>query len=112
MQDCVFCRIVDRKLPARIVHEDNDVIAFHDIRPAAPVHVLICPRLHIPTLNDLPENAGSVLVHMFDVARNIAGQLGVRESGYRTMINVNAEGGQTVFHLHLHVIGGRQLAVF
>ena len=110
MQDCIFCRIIERKLPGRIIHEDSLVVAFHDIRPVAPVHVLVCPRSHIPTLNDVAEKDGATLVRMFEVARDVAEQTGVKANGYRTVFNVNADAGQTVFHLHLHVIGGRRLS--
>jgi histidine triad (HIT) family protein len=109
MPTCIFCQIADHKLPARIVHEDEQVVAFHDIRPVAPVHVLICPRSHIATLNDVSEKDGPTLVRMFEIARSVAERLGVFQNGYRTVFNVNADAGQTVFHLHLHVIGGRRL---
>jgi histidine triad (HIT) family protein len=110
MEACLFCRIAKKELPAKVAHEDDQVFAFHDINPQAPVHVLICPRKHIATLNDvLPEDA-PLLAHMFDVARNLAAQLGVAQKGYRTVFNVNADAGQTIFHLHLHVIGGRRLS--
>ena len=109
METCLFCRIASGDLPSKMAFEDDEVIAFHDIHPVAPVHVLICPRKHIATLNDVAEEDASLLVHMFEVARKIAEQFGVAQKGYRTTFNVNAEAGQTVFHLHLHVIGGRRL---
>ena len=109
MENCLFCRIALGELPSKMAYEDDQVIAFRDIHPAAPVHVLICPRKHIATLNDVAEEDASLLVHMFEVARKIAEQFGVAQKGYRTTFNVNAEAGQTVFHLHLHVIGGRRL---
>lgn len=110
MDSCLFCRIVNRELPSKIAHEDDRVVAFHDISPQAPVHILIAPRKHIATLNDVSEGDGPLLVHMFNVARNIAEQMGIAQKGYRTVINVNAEAGQSVFHLHLHLIGGRKLS--
>jgi histidine triad (HIT) family protein len=110
MENCLFCRIARGELPSKMAYEDGQVIAFHDIHPAAPVHVLICPRKHIATLNDVAAEDASLLVHMFEVARKIAEQFGVAQKGYRTTFNVNAEAGQTVFHLHLHVIGGRKLS--
>lgn len=90
-------------------YEDESVVAFHDINPQAPVHILICPRKHIATLNDVSSDEGAVLAHMFEIARTLAGQLGIAQTGYRTVMNVNADGGQVVFHLHLHLIGGRKL---
>jgi histidine triad (HIT) family protein len=110
MESCLFCRIVNKELPSKVAYEDDRVVAFHDISPQAPVHVLICPRKHIATLNDVAAEDGELLAHMFVTARKIAKDLGVSEKGYRTVFNVNAEAGQTVFHLHLHVIGGRRLS--
>jgi histidine triad (HIT) family protein len=96
-------------LPSKIAYEDDRVVAFHDIAPQAPVHVLIVPRKHISTLNDVTAEDAELLAHIFQIARNLAQQFGVDQKGYRTVFNVNAEAGQTVFHLHLHVIGGRRL---
>ena len=109
MESCVFCQISNRKLPSRMVYEDDQVIAFHDIDGKTPVHVLVCPRIHIPTLNDLSESDLPLLGHMFVTARKVAEQFGIHQSGYRTTFNVNRDAGQTVFHLHLHVMGGRKL---
>ena len=110
MESCLFCRIVKGELPSKIAHEDERVVAFHDISPQAPVHVLIIPRKHIATLNEVSSADTELLAHMFSVARKLAEQLGVAQNGYRTVFNVNADAGQTVFHLHLHVIGGRKLS--
>jgi len=110
MDNCLFCRIAKKELPSKMAYEDDRVVAFHDISPQAPVHVLICPRKHIPTLNDVAAEDAALLAHMFETARKIAEQLGVATQGYRTVFNVNADAGQTVFHLHLHVIGGRKLS--
>ena len=110
MESCLFCRIASKELPSKTAYEDQLVVAFHDISPQAPVHILICPRKHIATLNDVAPEDGPLLVHMFQVAKKMAGQYGVDQKGYRTVINVNAEAGQSVFHLHLHVIGGRRLS--
>jgi len=110
MEPCLFCRISNRELPSKIAYEDDRVVAFHDINPQAPVHVLICPRKHIPTLNDVSSDDAPLIAHMFDVARKLAEQFDVAQKGYRTVFNVNAEAGQSVFHLHLHVIGGRRLS--
>jgi len=101
--DCIFCNIISGKIPADIVYEDERVVAFHDARPVAPVHILIVPRNHIPTLNDIqPEDM--ILAHVGQVARKIAEQFGVDQKGYRFSINVNRGGGQVVFHLHAHVV--------
>jgi len=109
MDSCLFCRIANKELPSKVAYEDDRVFAFHDINPQAPVHVLICPRKHIATLNDVAAEDEALLAHMFATARKIAQDFGVAQKGYRTVFNVNAEAGQTVFHLHLHVIGGRRL---
>jgi histidine triad (HIT) family protein len=110
MENCLFCRIAKKELPSKMAYEDDRVVAFHDINPQAPVHVLICPRKHIATLNDVAAEDAALLAHMFETARKIAEQFGVARQGYRTVFNVNADAGQTVFHLHLHVIGGRKLS--
>jgi histidine triad (HIT) family protein len=110
MESCIFCKVVRRELPADVVHEDDSVVAFRDIHPQAPVHLLICPKKHIPTLNDILPEHDALIAHMFTVARLLAKQNGIDQRGYRTVFNVNAEAGQTVFHMHLHVIGGRQLS--
>jgi len=105
MTDCIFCKIIDGKLPARKVYEDDRVVAFWDAKPASPVHILIVPREHIPTLNDIPEE-DRIVDHLSIVARKIAADLGVAESGYRFFINVNRGGGQVIFHLHAHLVAG------
>jgi histidine triad (HIT) family protein len=105
MNDCVFCNIIEGKIPADKVYEDELVVAFHDAYPASPVHVLIVPRRHAPTFNDIPDE-DPILTHMGQVARKIARDLGVAESGYRFFVNVNRGGGQVVFHLHAHIVAG------
>jgi len=110
MESCLFCRIAAKELPAKVAYEDDLVVAFHDIGPQAPVHVLIVPRKHIATLNDVTVEDSALVAHMLQVAPKLAKQFGVDQTGYRTVFNVNAEAGQTVFHLHLHVIGGRRLS--
>jgi len=110
MSSCLFCRIIAGEAPSQKVYEDDQVFAFKDIRPQAPVHLLVCPRLHIPTLNDAVPEHGALLAHMFEVAKELARQNGIDQKGYRTVFNVNSGAGQTVFHLHLHVIGGRPLS--
>ena len=109
MSECIFCRIVAGEIPAEIVFQDERVIAFRDINPAAPVHCLIIPKRHIPTLNDLAEGDEQLLGHMYRAAASLAKELGIAEPGYRTVLNCNADAGQTVFHIHLHLLGGRAL---
>jgi histidine triad (HIT) family protein len=110
MTSCIFCKIGARELPAKMVYEDDLAFAFHDINPKAPVHILICPKKHIPTLNDVTPEDHASLARLFEVAAKIAKDFGVDQRGYRAIFNVNAEAGQTVFHLHLHVMGGRVLS--
>src|SRR5271165_7002516 len=105
----LFERIIAGELPATVVFKDARVIAFLDIRPAAPVHILIVPNKPIPTANAIEDTDESLIGHMFVVARDLAKQHGVAESGYRLIINCNADGGQEVYHLHLHLLGGRPL---
>lgn len=103
--NCLFCKIVSREIPATIVAEDAHCLAFRDINPQAPTHLLVIPKEHVPSLNQLtdPAVAGRVLAF----ARDLALQEGIAERGYRVVINTNAEAGQTVFHLHAHLLGGR-----
>ena len=110
MQSCLFCKIIRGDQPAEVVHEDENVVAFKDIRPQAPTHFLIVPRKHIPTLNDLTTDDASLVGHIFQVARDLAVQFGIHEMGYRAIFNVNAGAGQSVFHVHLHVLGGRMFS--
>lgn len=110
MSSCLFCRIIAGEVPASKVFEDDDLMAFKDITPQAPVHVLIVPRRHIPTLNDLTPQDDALIGSMARRAAAIAAEHGVDASGYRTVFNCNAAAGQTVFHLHMHVLGGRSLA--
>jgi histidine triad (HIT) family protein len=105
----LFERIIAGELPATVVFKDARVIAFLDIRPAAPVHILIVPNKPIPTANDITDTDESLIGHMVIVARDLAKQQGIAESGYRLIINCNADGGQEVYHLHLHLLGGRPL---
>jgi len=106
---CVFCKIVKGELPAKVVYEDDLVMAFHDINPQAPVHILVIPKEHIPTLNDLEERHKELIGHIFLVIGKIAKELGIAESGYRVIVNCNRDGGQEVYHLHYHLLGGKPL---
>jgi len=108
--DCVFCQIVAGRIPADIVYQDEELVAFRDIEPQAPVHLLIVPREHIPSLAHLADSEMPLIARMAVVANRLARQENVFESGYRLVINCGKEGGQMVPHLHLHVLGGRELA--
>jgi histidine triad (HIT) family protein len=107
--DCLFCKILAGAIPADIIFESEGSIAFRDINPQAPTHVLVIPRRHIATLNDLQPGDEDVIGDLFQSARSIAADEGLAEDGYRTVINCNQAAGQTVFHIHLHLLGGRAL---
>ncbi|SFX72391.1 histidine triad nucleotide-binding protein [Marinospirillum alkaliphilum] len=109
MQDCIFCKIVSREIPAKIAYEDDQVIAFHDIDPKAPIHLLVIPKRHITTLNDLEEGDAALVGRLQVTAAKLARELGFAEQGYRVVMNCNEDGGQTVWHIHMHVLAGRQL---
>lgn len=109
MSSCLFCRIIAGEIPSSRVYEDDNLIAFNDINPQAPMHVLIVPRLHVATLNDLEGAHDSLVGSMVRRAAAIARERGFAEGGYRTVFNCNAAAGQTVFHIHLHVLGGRTM---
>ena len=110
MTDCLFCRIAAGEIPATLVHQDERTIAFSDINPQAPLHLLIVPRRHIATLNDLTPADDDLVGSMFRTAASLAKQHGYAERGYRTVFNCNREGGQSVFHIHLHLLAGRGMA--
>jgi len=107
--DCLFCKILAGDIPADIIYESDTAIAFRDINPRAPTHVLIIPREHIATINDVDPEHEALVGSLFSAARAIAAQEGLSEDGYRAVMNCNAAAGQTVFHLHLHLLGGRIL---
>ena len=109
MEDCIFCKIVAGEIPADIVFEDDAVMAFRDLNPQAPTHVLVIPKRHIASLNDLTADDQSLMGRLFTAARAITVQDGFADTGYRTVVNCNADGGQTVFHIHLHLLGGRAM---
>ncbi len=106
---CVFCKIIAGEMPASFVHQDEHLVAVNDVNPQAPMHVLIMPRRHVATLNDLTEHDSGLVGDMVRLAARIAADRGVASRGYRTVFNCNSEAGQSVFHLHLHVLGGRRL---
>ena len=105
-RDCLFCKIVNRELPSEFLYEDDDFVVFKDINPAAPVHLLLVPKKHIRSINDLQEEDEAILSGLFMIAKDMAKEQGVNESGYKLLFNVEKGGGQVIFHLHLHLIGG------
>ena len=105
---CLFCRIVRREIPAKVIHEDEHTLAFRDIDPKAPTHVLVIPKLHVATLNDATD--AMLLGRLLLAAKQVAAAEGIADSGYRTVVNCGAGAGQTVFHIHVHLLGGRSLS--
>jgi histidine triad (HIT) family protein len=106
---CLFCKIISREIPASIVYEDDNVLAFQDINPQAPVHILVVPKRHIPTLNDLQPGDDAIVGELVRRAAAIAADRAISAGGFRTVFNTNGDAGQTVFHIHLHLLGGRSL---
>ncbi|WP_297527539.1 histidine triad nucleotide-binding protein [Thiohalobacter sp.] len=109
MSDCLFCKMASGEIQPDVVYENDEVLAFRDINPQAPTHVLVIPRRHISTLNDLTEADAELVGKLFLAAKEVARIDGIAEAGYRTVMNCNAQAGQTVFHIHLHVLGGRAM---
>jgi len=110
MNTCLFCQIARRERPGKIIYEDEQSVAFEDIHPKAPVHILIVPRQHLATLLDADEVDDRLLGHLLLIANRIARQMAIADRGFRVVINCNSEGGQAVYHLHLHLLGGRPLS--
>ncbi|SEL18931.1 histidine triad nucleotide-binding protein [Halomonas daqiaonensis] len=106
--DCLFCKIIEREIPADIVYEDDAVLAFNDINPQAPTHMLIVPKQHIATLNDIEEGDLALVGRLQYTAAKLAAEKGFADEGYRVVMNCNDQGGQTVFHIHMHLMGGRR----
>jgi|TARA_Y100000815_G_scaffold68239_1_gene57379 histidine triad (HIT) family protein len=107
MDDCLFCKIIAGDIPADRVFENERILAFRDLNPQAPTHILIIPKLHIPTLNDLQPEHSELIGELIRIASELAKKEGIAEAGYRTGFNCNDAGGQTVYHIHLHLLGGR-----
>ncbi len=107
--DCLFCKIIDKTIPAKIVYEDEATLAFEDINPQAPLHVLVIPKRHIPTTLDIGEDDDAIVGAMIQTANRIARERGIAEDGFRLVMNCNEGAGQTVFHIHIHLLGGRSL---
>ena len=106
---CLFCKIIEKEIPSNTVYEDEHVLAFEDLTPQAPAHILIVPKKHISTLLDIQEEDNELIGRMFRAANAIAKEKGIAERGFRTVMNCNREAGQTVFHIHLHLLGGRAM---
>lgn len=109
MSECIFCKIAQKKIPAKIIHEDDTLVAFDDINPQAPTHVLVVPRKHVASIAELTESDAGLMGHLLLAGNTVAKLKGIAEGGYRFVINTGRFGGQTVFHLHLHVLGGRPM---
>ena len=110
MSDCLFCKIGSGQIPAKVVMQDDEVLAFDDVNPQAPVHVLVIPKRHVADLNDADVGDQALLGRLLEAATLVARKKGIAEAGYRVVANTGQDGGQTVFHLHLHVLGGRHMA--
>lgn len=109
MTDCIFCKIAAGEIPAELIYQDDQVVGFRDLNPQAPTHVLLIPRKHIASSNDLQAADEALVGHLYRAAAKVARQEGIADSGYRALINCNEDGGQTVFHIHLHLLGGRRM---
>lgn len=106
---CIFCKIVNKEIPAKIVYEDDKVLAFHDINPQAPYHILVIPKKHISTLLEIQEEDKELFGHIYLIIKRLAEELGFAKRGYRVVVNCKEEAGQTVFHVHFHVLAGRPM---
>ncbi|MDD5475428.1 MAG: histidine triad nucleotide-binding protein [Syntrophales bacterium] len=110
MAECIFCKIVAGEIPCTKVYEDEKILAFEDIQPLAPVHIIVVPKRHVSTIMDIEDAEGDMPAELFNAVRQVARITGVDEPGFRVVINSNRDGGQIIFHLHVHVIGGRKLS--
>lgn len=112
MSDCIFCKIIDHEIPSDVIYEDDDLIAFNDIHPLAKIHILLVPKKHIATTADLTAEDAALIGKVYLVAKKIAEEKGLAENGYRIVNNCKADGGQEVFHIHFHLLGGEKLGLF
>lgn len=110
MEECIFCKIISGEIPCKKVYEDDMVLSFEDINPASPVHVLIIPKKHIKSLNDISDEDSKLIAHIFSVGKDIAKKLNIDEKGYRIVMNCGEDGGQEVKHLHFHLLGGKKFS--
>ena len=111
MGDCIFCKIINKEIPANVVYEDNEIIAFKDINPVAPIHILVVPKKHIKEITDLTEEDENVIGRIYTVINKIAKDNNIDEKGFRVIINCGEDGGQVVKHIHFHLLGGKKLGV-
>ena len=109
MEDCIFCKIIKKEIPSTIVYEDDSVIAFNDVNPATPIHILVVPKKHIATLLDVTEEDKELIAHIYEVINQIARERGFAENGFRVITNCGRDSGQEVMHIHFHVLGGKKL---
>jgi histidine triad (HIT) family protein len=109
MENCIFCKIINKEISSKIVYEDENILAFEDINPQAPIHILIIPKEHFASLNDIPENKAEILGYILSKAQNIATQKGIAQQGYRIVLNTAKDAGQDVFHIHFHLLAGRKM---
>lgn len=109
MEDCIFCKIINREISANIVFEDERMIAFNDINPQSPIHVLLIPKEHFASLKEIPDEKKDILSHLLLKARQIAQEKGIAKKGYRIVLNTERDSGQEVFHIHFHLLGGRRM---
>ena len=111
MEDCIFCKIIKKEIPSNIVYEDDEIIAFRDINPLAPVHILVIPKKHISSLLELTEEDEKLIGRIYTVINKIAKEEGIDEKGFRVVVNCGEDGGQEVKHLHFHILGGKKLGI-
>jgi len=111
MEDCIFCKIINKEIPSNIVYEDEEIIAFEDLNPKAPVHTLVIPKKHIDSLKELNDENSNIIGKIYLVINKIAEDKGIKEKGYRVIVNCGHDGGQEVQHLHFHLLGGKKLGV-
>lgn len=110
MEECIFCKIINKAIPASIVYEDEKILAFNDINPKAPIHILLIPKEHFASLNEVPEEKEGLLSEILLKARQIAAEQGIARDGYRIVLNTQKDSGQEVFHIHFHLLGGRRMS--
>jgi len=109
MENCIFCKIIQKEIPTSFIYEDDRMVAFKDINPQAPIHILLIPKEHYASLNDVPEDKKDILSHLLLKARQIASKQGISERGYRIVLNTARDSGQEVLHIHFHLLGGRRM---
>ena len=111
MEDCIFCKIINKQIPSKIIYEDSEIIAFKDIEPVAPVHVLVVPKKHIASVMELKEEDQALIGKIYSVIQKLAVELGIEKEGFRVVTNCGENAGQTVKHIHFHILGGKKLAL-